>query len=38
LRRDYQAVPGMIFGPPLAFDAVMASISALEFRQSTGRR
>lgn len=30
LRRDYQAMSGMIFGQPPAFDTVMASVSALD--------
>jgi hypothetical protein len=30
LRRDYEAMTGMIFGPVPAFDAVMASIKLLE--------
>jgi hypothetical protein len=32
LRRDYQAMSGMIFGQPPAFEAVMASVAALEAR------
>jgi hypothetical protein len=30
LRRDYQAMSGMIFGQVPAFDAVMASVVALD--------
>lgn len=38
LRRDYQAMSGMIFGAVPAFDAVMASVAALETGVNAGRR
>jgi hypothetical protein len=37
LRRDYEAMSGMVFGPIPAVDAVIAAIAELEQRINPGR-